>query len=138
MRTETNPEASVLTRSQESYLKLAVRLARSSKVVQRHGAVVVKAGSVISSGVNSYANDPIMFPVRHFNGGKTPHFERRASLSVHAEVAAMKRASPEQLKGAVLYVARVTKDGFIGNSAPCAQCASELLKAGIKKVIYTE
>jgi deoxycytidylate deaminase len=127
-----------LTRSQRSYLNRATRLAAKSQVVQRHGAVVVKGGSVISTGVNSYANDPVMFPVDHFEVDSMPRFSNRNHLSVHAEVAAIRRASSEQLRGAVLYVARISKGGVVGNSAPCAQCAAEVLKAGIKKVIYTE
>lgn len=138
MQTSISLQPSVLTRSQRSYLNRAMKLAELSQVVQRHGAVLVKGGSVIAAGVNSYTNDPSMFPVSYLNNAKVPHASRGKLLSVHAEIAAIRRASPAQLKGAVLYVARVTKDGSVGLSAPCAHCASVLIKAGIKKVIFTE
>lgn len=126
-----------LTRKQRSHLSRAVRLAERSAVPQRHGAIIVKGGSVLAHGVNSYSNDPRMFPITLFGEEKLPHSERGSHLSVHAELAALRKVNPEQLKGAVVYVARVNRRGEPGNSAPCAACADELRKAGVKRVIYT-
>jgi pyrimidine deaminase RibD-like protein len=125
-----------LTRSQRSYLSRALKIAERSRVVQRHGAVVVKGGSVLSVGFNRYANDPKLFPVNHFNSDKLPHEERNA-ISTHAELSALRKLTPEQLRGATVYVARVTPSGAIGSSEPCAACAHELRRVGIKKVIFT-
>lgn len=129
---------SPLTRKQQAYLNRAAKLAQASQVRQRHGAIVVKGGSVLSLGVNSYTNDPNMFPIDYLNSEKIPHSARGKLISVHAEVAAMRRVSPQQLKGAIVYVARVSKTGLTGNSAPCSHCTQQLLAAGVKKVIFTE
>lgn len=130
------PAEGKLTNSQRSFLARATRLAEKSQVVQRHGAVVVKGGSVISVGFNRYANDPRLFPVGHFRGDKLPHQERNG-ISLHAEVAALRKLTTEQVRGATVYVARVTPSGKIGTSEPCTACAHELKRVGVKKVIFT-
>lgn len=126
----------VLTRSQRSYLSRAMKMAHRSRVVQRHGAIVVKGGSILSMGFNRYSNDPKLFPVNHFSSDKLNH-EDRTSISVHAELAALRKLTPEQLRGATVYVARVTPSGAVGSSEPCPACALELKRVGIKKVIFT-
>lgn len=125
-----------LTRSQRSYLSRAMKLAHRSRVVQRHGAIVVKGGSIIATGFNRYSNDPKRFPVDYFSSEKLAHEERNA-ISLHAEVAALRKLAPEQLRGATVYVARVTPSGAIGSSEPCPACTLELKRVGIKKVIFT-
>lgn len=119
-------------------LRLALRVAETSEVSQKHGAVVVRGGSVLSIGYNSYTNDPKCFPENYLNDTrKNPKIFNPEAISVHAEVAAMKRCASESLRGATVYVARITQGGFIGNSAPCQACAQALLEAGVKKVVYT-
>ncbi len=137
MPTLTSQRSDELTKQQRSFLARAARLAEDSQVSQRHGAIVVKGGSVLSSGVNSYSNNPRMFPVDHFAEKKLPHMERANSISVHAEIAAMRRVSPEHLRGSIVYVARLTSRDELGNSQPCEHCASELAKAGVKRVVFT-
>lgn len=138
MRTTTLTPTPRLTRRQQAYLNRAIKLAEASTVRQKHGAVVVKGGSVMAVGVNSYTNDPQMFPTNYFSQNKIPHLQRSNKISIHAEVAAIRRLPAEQLKGATIYIARITQGGQIGFSAPCENCARELLKAGVKKIIYTE
>jgi len=133
----TSSRSDRLTRQQQSFLTRAARFAQDSRVSQRHGALVVKGGSVLSYGINSYTNNPRMFPVDHFAKGKLRHRDRAKSISVHAEIAAMRGVSPDQLRGAIIYVARITASDELGNSAPCENCADELLKAGVKRVIFT-
>jgi len=47
------------------------------------------------------------------------------------------REAGQNLKGAVIYVARVNKNGEDRDSKPCIKCSGLIKNAGIKKVIYT-
>jgi len=106
-------------------LSLAKNLAKSSSCNQRHGAVIVKGGSVISTGINKFRNNPENIPT---NLVKT-------SCSVHAEVDAIRKV--KDIKGATIYVARVNKAGQGVLSRPCDNCFEEIQKAGIRKVVHT-
>ncbi len=56
-------------------------------------------------------------------------------FSVHAEEAAIVRAG--DVRGAVLYVARVNNLGELRMSKPCGGCQSLIEKHEIKRVVYT-
>lgn len=92
----------------------------------RHGAVIVKSGNVLGVGVNVDKNHPSIMSPEHIK----PH------CSVHAEVAAMKRVKGD-LRGATIYVARVSKAGLPALSRPCFACARAIDAAGIKKVVWS-
>lgn len=77
------------------------------------GAVLVKGGSVIAKGYNSYTN------LRH------------------AEVSCLSKVWESERKGAVLYVVRTRKTQKFGMSKPCPKCENFIKNSGIKKVIYT-
>lgn len=115
-----------LSRSQRSWLDLAVRLAETSDGENKHGAVVVKSGRVRGMGVNKWRNRDVHI---------VPDTEHNPHISVHAEIMALSRAG--QVKGATVYVARVSKNGEERYSRPCERCESELINRGVKRVIYT-
>lgn len=106
-------------------MQKALELAVSSSCPQRHGAVVYKAGRLLGLGVNVYKNTPTDFlPVE--------------GVSIHAEIAAISRVSPENLKGATVYVARAGRCAPHALSQPCPRCYEALKKAGVKRIIYTD
>ena len=117
-----------LSRSQKSFLNLAMKTAEASECVQKHGAVVVKSGSVLSIGLNKWRNDAALAD-ELFQNGVSKH------VSVHAEIDALARV--KNPAGAVLYVARVNRAGEPVISKPCINCSEAIKKAGISKVIYT-
>lgn len=122
----TFPMKDDLSRKQRSFLDLAVRVAESSEVSFKHGAVVVRGGSVLSVGVNKWKN-----PMK-------PDFPPSAydpTISVHAEVDALSRCADP--RGATIYIARVNKRGEERISRPCIDCEKALIVAGVRKVIYT-
>jgi deoxycytidylate deaminase len=114
-----------LSRKDQSYLNLALKIAESSECVHRHGAVVVKGGRVMAIGVNKWRN-------RHGTVVKT---DTTSDLSVHAEVDALSRVS--DARGAILYVARVSKRGTPLLSRPCRECYSVIRRNGLKRVVYS-
>jgi deoxycytidylate deaminase len=116
----------MLSNKDVSYLNLARSLAERSEENKRHGAVVIKSGRVVGYGFNKFKNHTDLFPEELI----------KVHCSRHAEEVAIKTAG-QNAKGAILYVARVNRQGIDRNSKPCKICADIIKNSGIKKVIYT-
>lgn len=119
------PTGVTLSNKQRSFLDLALRVAETSDVNHRHGAVVVKAGKPVSLGVNKWRNRDMVQRQKEYS----------PDLTTHAEIDALSRVSDP--RGAVVYVARVGKQGEPKFSRPCDNCAKALNAMGVKTVIYT-
>lgn len=115
-----------LSNKQKSLLSLAIRMAETSDMPQKHGAVIVKAGSVLAVGVNKWRNK---------TSSPSASEEYNPHLTYHAEIDALLRCS--NAEGAVIYIARINKDGHHKFSRPCQRCMKAIRAAGIKKIIYT-
>lgn len=120
-----------LSNKDKRYLALACRVAEASECNQRHGAVVVKSGSVMSIGLNKWRHRGAM-------NGKTLTADECANLTVHAEEDAIKRVKTNKAKGATVYVARVNSRGEAVFSRPCDSCHKLMQDSGIKRVVFTE
>lgn len=116
----------MLSKKDKAYLSVARYFATKSKARNTHGAVVVKGGRVLGAGWNKDRNHPLIVSPEHI----------KTDCSYHAEEVAIKDAG-NNLKGAVIYVARVNKQGKDRDSYPCEKCSALIEEAGIKKVIYT-
>lgn len=111
----------VLSKNDGRFLQMAMGVALGSGCKFRHGAVVVKHGTVLGSSPNIWKNDP-----KYVN----PKF-----CQIHAEIAALKKAGwPRR---ATVYVARVNGSGTSRMSKPCANC-QEVLDSFKAKVMWTE
>jgi len=113
-----------VSNQQRNFLNIASKVAETSTMDQRHGAVVVKTGRVLSVGVNKWRN-PSLISINHYD----------PNLTVHAEIDALNRVS--DARGATIYVSRVDKFGQEQYSRPCERCEKALAAAGVKAVIYT-
>jgi deoxycytidylate deaminase len=91
---------------------------------QKHGAVIVKGGRVLSLGWNLLKNDP--------NNVSDEH--AKLFCSVHAERMAI--AKCKKAAGATIYVAR-NKSGNARYSKPCDECQKAIRAAGIVRVVHT-
>jgi deoxycytidylate deaminase len=116
-----------LSNRERAYLSAARYLASKSKSNKKHGAVIVKSGSVVGTGYNKDRNHPLFVSPEHI----------KSHSSQHAEVSALREAKGNA-DGAILYVARVNNQGYDRNSKPCKLCEEEIVKSNIKKVIYTK
>jgi deoxycytidylate deaminase len=116
-----------LSNNEKSFLSVARYMASKSKSRQRHGAVIVKSGRVIGVGYNKNKNHPMTVSPEHI----------KTHCSRHAEIEAIKDAN-FSVQGAILYVARVNRQGEDRNSKPCKYCQAVIQSNNIKKVIYTE
>ena len=115
-----------LSNKEKAYLSVARYFASKSKARRMHGAVVVKSGRVVGTGFNKDRNNPYYVSPEHI----------KTHCSVHAEVDAIRDAN-WNVRGAVLYVARVNSQGMDRDSKPCTRCQIVIEEAQIKKVIYT-
>lgn len=116
-----------LSNSENAYLSVARYLASKSKANKKHGAVIVKSGRVLGTGYNKDKNHPLAISEEHI----------KTHASRHAEIEAIRDAG-WNVKGAVLYVARINNFGYDRDSKPCPRCATIIKESQIKKVIYTE
>lgn len=116
----------MLSKREKAFLSVARYLASKSDSRHKHGAIVVKGGSVIGTGFNKDRNHPDIVSPEHI----------KSHCSVHAEVDAIRDAK-WNVKGAVLYVARINNQGKDRNSKPCDRCMVLIEETQIKKVIYT-
>lgn len=116
----------MLSRREKAFLSVARYLASKSGSRHRHGAVIVKGGRVVGTGYNKDRNHPDFVSPEHI----------KTHCSVHAEVEAIRDAG-WNVKGAVLYVARVNSQGKDRYSKPCERCEVIIEETQIKKVIYT-
>lgn len=114
------------SRSEEAFLSVARYFAKKSAARRKHGAVVVKSGRVLGTGYNKDRNSPLSVSPEHI----------KTHCSRHAELEAIRDAN-WNVKGAVLYVARVNNSGADRNSKPCRLCQNVINETEIKKVIYT-
>ena len=114
-----------LSNKDHRYLKLAMNLAMSSDCNFKHGAVIVKGGRVISTGINRFKNHPKAVSPEHI----------KQYCSVHAEVDAIRKL--KSARGATIYVARIGKRGNRALSRPCPNCYAAIKSAGIAKIVYT-
>jgi deoxycytidylate deaminase len=111
------------------YFNLARKVAMSSEQEDyRHGAVLVKGGSVINTSCNKHrlASFGTRFCKDH-NGTPTLHAELGAVLGIDRSIT----------EGATLYVARIGKNGDYRLSKPCSMCSNAMEYVGIRRVFWT-
>ena len=115
-----------LSKNEQAFLSVARYFAAKSAANKKHGAVIVKSGSVIGRGCNKDTNNPMIVSPEHI----------KTHCSRHAEIEAIRDAN-WNVDGAILYVARVNRQGRDRNSKPCKYCELVINETKIKKVIYT-
>tara|TARA_R110000824_G_scaffold294583_4_gene482969 strand:- start:941 stop:1345 length:405 start_codon:yes stop_codon:yes gene_type:complete len=112
------------------YFELAKNMALQSSYGKiKHGAILVKGGSVINGAHNK--DNYNSFGSRF----RDPH---RGPATLHAELGCILGLSRNVTQGATVYVARVARDGEYRISKPCAMCHAALKHVGIKRVVYTK
>lgn len=109
-------------------LRMAAKAAeQSGHDTFRHGAVLVKGGSILNIAANSDNHTAFGQRFRDQPGRATQH----------AETACILGLDKSTTQGAVIYTARVNKLGEWKMSKPCSMCHEVMKFVGIKKVVYT-
>lgn len=118
-----------MTGKQRRYLEKARKIAmQSDSPDYRHGAILVKGGSVI----NTSCND-----LRHVNWGNRFRNNACGHATQHAELGAVLGIARDVTHNSVIYVARVGRMGDFRLSKPCPMCMAVMKHVGVKKVVYT-
>jgi len=104
------------------HLNKARDMALLSVCEQRIGSVITLKDKVIAMGYNKNKTHP-----------KAPN----AFKHIHSEFDAIIKAPKNLLRGASIYVYRITKGNNRGLSKPCKTCLDFIRKSGIKKVVYS-
>lgn len=117
----------MLSKRDKAYVSVARYFATKSNERNTHGAVVVKGGRVLGTGWNKHRNNPATVSPEHI----------KSDCSYHAEQVAIREAGEYNIRGAIIYVARVNKQGKDRDSKPCPRCTSLIEKTGIKRVVFT-
>ena len=124
---ESDPK---LSHKKRRYVELAMRVAAQSDFKEyRHGAVLVRGGSVVNTSCNKN---------KYRSWGN--RFRRRqiGHATHHAELGCVLGLDRSITEGATMYVVRIGKSGVLRNSKPCPMCEAALEYVGIKKVIYSD
>lgn len=97
----------------------------------RHTALIVLRNTIIGVGFNQLKTHPL----------QKQFAKNSESIYLHAEIDALinslKRCSVDDLRRATLYVIRVDKRGYLGNSTPCEGCARAIVKFQIRNVVHS-
>ena len=118
-----------LSRTKRRYFQLAKRAAMESTYGKlRHGAIVVKGGSVVSFGFNKS---------NHCQFGQRFRNPNKGHATQHAEISAILGLPRSATEGADVYVVRINNDCNWRMSKPCHMCEEALKFVGIKRVFYT-
>lgn len=118
-----------LSKTKKRYFDLAKRAAMESSYGKlRHGAVVVKGGSVVSFGFNKSNHCQFGQRFRHMDKGPATQ---------HAEISAILGLPRSATQGADVYVVRINNDCDWRMSKPCPMCEQALKFVGVKRVFYT-
>jgi tRNA(Arg) A34 adenosine deaminase TadA len=107
---------------------MAARAAEQSEYeVFRHGAVLIRGGSVLN--ISSNSNNHTSFGQRfRLDPGRATH---------HAETACILGLDKSITQGSTVYVARINRQGEWKMSKPCSMCHEAMRFVGVKKVVYT-
>lgn len=117
----------MLSKRDKAFLSVARYFAAKSSARNMHGAVLVKSGRVLGTGFNKNRNSPHIVSPEHI----------KTDCSYHAEEVAIRDAGEENVKGGILYIARVNRHGKDRDSKPCPRCSSLISRVGIKRIVYT-
>ena len=118
-----------ITGRHRRYVDLAKKLAESSSYsLHRHGAVLVKGGSVLNWSANQNKVQRWAQRFRSHGCGHATH---------HAELGAVLGVARDKTTGSDVYVVRISKKGSLLMSKPCEMCQELLPHVGVKRVFYS-
>ena len=111
------------------YVELAKRMAQQSTYGSiKHGAVLVKGGSVLNASFNKD---------NHCGFGNRFREKNTGHATLHAELGCILNLDRSVTDGAEMYVVRVGWDGSFKMSRPCPMCRGALEYVGVRRVHFT-
>ena len=118
-----------VSKKMKRYFDLGRNIAYNSPYGKiRHGALLIKGGSVINASFNK--DNYTSFGTRFRDPA-------RGHATVHAEIGCVLGLARDVTSGADVYVCRINREGDFRNSKPCTMCHEALKHVGVKRVYYT-
>jgi len=118
-----------ISKKTRGYLELARRIALQATYGGiKHGAVLVKGGSIINVSYNKENFCSFGNRFRKSTEGKA---------TLHAELGCVLNLDRSITQGTNIYVVRVGKNGDFRLSKPCNMCEAALRHVGVKRAFYT-
>ena len=118
-----------MSKKKMRYFQLAKRIAEQSDYGRiKHGAILVKGGSVINAAYNKSNFCSFGTKFRPSNEG---------IATLHAELGAILGLPRDVTRGGTIYVVRINGEGEFRLSKPCNMCTAALRHCGINKVHYS-
>lgn len=133
-----------ITNKDRHWFDIALKLSEISECKFKHGAIILLKGRPLAMGVNSLKTRNIEKFIKTTKGNKPQYsleaeLRRKRAATNHAEYCCLDKARKScSLKGTGLISARSLKNGYPGNSFPCASCYPLILMEQIKYVVYFE
>lgn len=110
------------------YFELAANVAAQGNFYNyKHGAVLVKGGSVINTAHNECVHSKLADRFKKHDGWGTRHAELNVCLGIDRKVT----------NDSDIYVVRISKQGEPRNSKPCAMCMDTMKFVGVRRVYYS-
>ena len=123
---ESDPK---LSKKKQRFIELAARVAQQTDFKEyRHGAVLVRGGTVLNTSCNKNKYKAWAGRFRKCQKGHA---------TLHAEIGAILGLDRSMTEGGTVYVVRVGRTGDLKNSKPCPMCEAAMQFVGIKKVVYS-
>lgn len=114
--------------SKKRYFQLAANIAAQSDFKSyKHGAVLIKGGSVINTAHNECVHSKLADRFKKHDGWGTRHAELNVCLGIDKKVT----------NNADVYVVRINRDGLLRNSRPCSMCIDTMKFLNIRRVYYS-
>ena len=111
------------------YMQLAKNVAEQSTYGKlKHGAILVKGGSVLNTAYNKDKFTAFGNRFRKEGLGPATH---------HAEIGCLLGLDRSKTEGSTIYVVRINRHGQFRLSKPCSMCHDIMKHCGVKRVVYT-
>tara|TARA_B000000477_G_C6075700_1_gene220831 strand:- start:779 stop:1117 length:339 start_codon:yes stop_codon:yes gene_type:complete len=102
------------------YIDEAIKEAKKSCMVKKHGCIIIKNNKIIGKGYNEY--------IKGMNNIYSIHAEKKAILNAKKN---------NDIKNSVLYVVRINNNNELDKSCPCLKCRNFILENNISKIYYS-
>lgn len=108
----------------EKWASRAIHEAQKSPLAMKHGCIAVSSGKLLAFGHNTYKTYSRDGYVRNV-------------CSCHAEINVLRQFLKRKINKVTLYIVRVSNDGQMKDSSPCANCFYLMRQFPIKHIVYT-
>tara|TARA_R110002110_G_scaffold321999_1_gene534388 strand:- start:958 stop:1410 length:453 start_codon:yes stop_codon:yes gene_type:complete len=128
-RSKIKGEEIKVSNKMRRYLHMAQNMASNSNYGKiKHGAVLIKGGSIIKAAFNKDKFSSFGERFRGPDCGPATH---------HAELSCISGIDRSKTAGASIFVVRINRQGELRLSKPCPMCHDALKFTGVKKVYYS-